>query len=60
MPQHALNLPVCSHCDGFPKVAVTTGQTTPNGQRKTINATCPVCKGTGHTTPTRTYARTRV
>ncbi|MFB7862242.1 hypothetical protein [Streptomyces sp. NPDC056069] len=41
---------VCSHCDGFPVVHVTTGSVTPNGQRRTLAATCPVCKGTGHRT----------
>ncbi|WP_405561356.1 hypothetical protein [Streptomyces sp. NBC_01180] len=58
MHQHAQNLPVCAHCDGFPKAAVTTGQTTPNGRRETITADCPACHGTGHTTtPARAYAR---
>ncbi|MFH8729572.1 hypothetical protein [Streptomyces termitum] len=37
---------VCSHCDGFPVVHITTG-TGPDGQRRTLAATCPVCKGTG-------------
>ncbi|MFC8270431.1 hypothetical protein ACFUIZ_32625 [Streptomyces cinereoruber] len=37
---------VCSHCDGFPVVHITTGTTT-DGQRHTLTATCPVCKGTG-------------
>ncbi|PHQ50322.1 hypothetical protein BLA24_22505 [Streptomyces cinnamoneus] len=48
MPQHthALSRP-CSHCDGFPAVAVTTGRTTPTGHRETITATCPACRGTG-------------
>ena len=58
MPQRPSNLPVCPHCDGFPTVAVTTGQTTPNGQRETVTATCPACRGTGHTAPARAYART--
>ncbi|WP_326612032.1 hypothetical protein OG949_23825 [Streptomyces scopuliridis] len=57
MPQRALNRPFCSHCDGFPLVAVTTGQRSPNGQRKTITAACPACNGTGHTTPAATLAR---
>ncbi|MZE54437.1 hypothetical protein GTY86_24830 [Streptomyces sp. SID5770] len=39
---------VCSHCDGFPVVHITTGTRTPNGQRRTLAATCPACKGTGH------------
>ncbi|MER6474995.1 hypothetical protein [Streptomyces filamentosus] len=42
---------VCSHCDGFPVVHITTG-TIPDGQRRTLAATCPACKGTG----TRTAA----
>ncbi|MFE5899140.1 hypothetical protein ACFQ67_17305 [Streptomyces sp. NPDC056488] len=48
------NLPprVCSHCDGFPVVHITTGAHTPDGQRRTLAATCPACKGTG----TRTTA----
>nr|WP_031069912.1 hypothetical protein [Streptomyces sp. NRRL S-118] len=41
---------VCSHCDGFPVVHITTGTTTPDGRRQTLPATCPVCKGTGHRT----------
>lgn len=40
---------VCSHCDGFPVVHITTGTTTPDGQRQTLPATCPVCRGLGHT-----------
>ncbi|MGW6203007.1 hypothetical protein ACWF9B_05070 [Streptomyces sp. NPDC055089] len=57
MPQRPINLPVCSHCDGFPKVAITTGQTTPTGERRTITADCPACGGTGRTLPVRAYAR---
>ncbi|MFF3839414.1 hypothetical protein [Streptomyces sp. NPDC001930] len=38
---------VCSHCDGFPVVHITTGTTAPDGQRRTLAATCPTCKGTG-------------
>ncbi|MET9671556.1 hypothetical protein ABZY68_00470 [Streptomyces sp. NPDC006482] len=37
---------VCSHCDGFPVVHITTG-TMADGQRRTLAAACPVCKGTG-------------
>ncbi|MEV3846736.1 hypothetical protein AB0J30_08060 [Streptomyces microflavus] len=51
MPQHTLPRPICGHCDGFPTVTITTGQTTPDGQRQTITAHCPACHGTGHTTP---------
>ncbi|MGW3403719.1 hypothetical protein [Streptomyces zhihengii] len=38
---------VCSHCDGFPVVHITTGATTPAGTRRTLPATCPRCQGTG-------------
>ncbi|MFE9553669.1 hypothetical protein ACFYOD_09345 [Streptomyces sp. NPDC006703] len=54
---HALNRPVCRHCDGFPRVAITTGSRSPDGTRTTLPATCPACKGTGHTAPARAYAR---
>ncbi|GHG20336.1 hypothetical protein [Streptomyces hydrogenans] len=37
---------VCSHCDGFPIVHITTG-TAPDGKCRTLAATCPACKGTG-------------
>ncbi|MFI6609387.1 hypothetical protein [Streptomyces sp. NPDC050507] len=57
MPQRPINLPVCAHCDGFPTVAITTGQTTPTGHRHTITADCPACRGTGHALPARAYAR---
>ncbi|MEU8441949.1 hypothetical protein AB0F05_15815 [Streptomyces microflavus] len=58
MPQHTRPRPICSHCDGFPQVTITTGQTTPDGRRQTITADCPACHGTGHTAPVRAYART--
>ncbi|MGW4722986.1 hypothetical protein [Streptomyces sp. NPDC004291] len=38
---------VCSDCDGFPVVHITTGSTDSGGQRRTLTATCPACKGTG-------------
>ncbi|MEV5681494.1 hypothetical protein [Streptomyces sp. NPDC052179] len=57
MPQHTQPRPICAHCDGFPNVAITTGQTTPNGERHTITADCPACHGTGHTAPARAYTR---
>ncbi|MET7493353.1 hypothetical protein [Streptomyces sp900116325] len=57
MPQHTRPRPICAHCDGFPQVAITTGQTTPDGQRHTITADCPACRGTGRTIPARAYAR---
>ncbi|WP_426403735.1 hypothetical protein ACN9M0_14915 [Streptomyces sp. R-07] len=43
---------VCSHCDGFPVVHITSGSLTPDGRRDTLAATCPRCQGTGaRTTP---------
>ncbi|MGY4918025.1 hypothetical protein ACWD9K_22830 [Streptomyces sp. 900116325] len=57
MPQHTRSRPICAHCDGFPQVAITTGQTTPDGQRHTITADCPACHGTGRTIPAHAYAR---
>ncbi|MFF9068315.1 hypothetical protein ACF09E_23490 [Streptomyces sp. NPDC014891] len=47
---------VCSHCDGFPVVHITTG-ITPDGQRRTLAATCPACKGTGTRTAPAALAR---
>ncbi|MEY9940269.1 hypothetical protein [Streptacidiphilus sp. MAP5-3] len=45
---HAHNhAPVCGHCDGFPIVAITTGQQTDSGERVTIRVQCPACQGTG-------------
>ncbi|MER7950226.1 hypothetical protein ABTY59_22815 [Streptomyces sp. NPDC096079] len=38
---------VCSHCDGFPVVHITTGTCTTGGQRRTLAAACPACQGTG-------------
>ncbi|WP_250287340.1 hypothetical protein [Streptomyces atroolivaceus] len=58
MPENTRPRPICSHCDGFPQVAITTGQTTPDGHRETVTATCHPCHGTGHTAPARAYART--
>ncbi|THA25778.1 hypothetical protein E4198_14685 [Streptomyces sp. RKND-216] len=43
----------CRDCDGFPVVAIDTGQRHPDGTRRTLRATCPACNGTG-TTPLRT------
>ncbi|MEU5716608.1 hypothetical protein AB0G71_12595 [Streptomyces sp. NPDC020403] len=59
MPQHTRTRPICAHCDGFPQVAVTTGQTTPTGNRQTITAECPACHGTGRL-PARAYTRVGV
>ncbi|MFF2975034.1 hypothetical protein ACFVS5_16360 [Streptomyces albidoflavus] len=49
MPQPKPAMPICGDCDGFPVVHITTGTTTPTGQRHTLTATCPTCHGTGHT-----------
>ncbi|MET7643900.1 hypothetical protein ABZS83_09690 [Streptomyces sp. NPDC005426] len=57
MPENTLPRPICAHCDGFPAVAITTGETTPDGERRTITADCPACRGTGHTLPVRAHAR---
>lgn len=57
MPENTRLRPICAHCDGFPQVVITTGQITPDGERRTITADCPVCHGTGHTTPARAYTR---
>ncbi|MFD4763155.1 hypothetical protein ACFWOJ_31185 [Streptomyces sp. NPDC058439] len=57
MPDNTLPRPICAHCDGFPQVAITTGQTASDGERKTITADCPACRGTGHALPARAYAR---
>ncbi|MCS0638747.1 hypothetical protein NX801_24440 [Streptomyces sp. LP05-1] len=46
---------VCSHCNGFAIVRITTG-TTPDGHHLTLPAACPACHGTGHTT-TRTTVK---
>ncbi|MCK8676398.1 hypothetical protein [Streptomyces lichenis] len=49
MAQHSLaRSRVCGDCDGFPVVHITTGTATPDGQRRTVSATCPTCHGTGH------------
>ncbi|MER6057032.1 MULTISPECIES: hypothetical protein [Streptomyces] len=54
MPQPKPAMPICGDCDGFPVVHITTGTTTPTGQRHTLPATCPTCHGTGHHTTRRT------
>ncbi|MFI9082370.1 hypothetical protein ACIGW8_39295 [Streptomyces sioyaensis] len=52
MPENATRTPartrVCRDCDGFPAVAITTGQTNTDGTRCTITATCRTCHGTGN------------
>jgi DnaJ-class molecular chaperone len=41
---------LCRDCDGFPVVAIDTGQRHRDGSRVTLRAHCPACKGNG-TTP---------
>ncbi|MEV6423361.1 hypothetical protein ACIQAD_09965 [Streptomyces sp. NPDC088551] len=49
MPQHTpARTRICPDCDGFPLVAITTGQRTPDGRRQTLTATCHPCNGSGH------------
>ncbi|MEU5547217.1 hypothetical protein AB0G85_33375 [Streptomyces sioyaensis] len=47
MPENTARLRVCRDCDGFPTVAITTGQRTPTGSRHTLTVTCRACHGTG-------------
>ncbi|MGW7138808.1 hypothetical protein [Streptomyces xanthophaeus] len=56
MPQPPVTR-ACSHCDGFPVVHITTGTTNSDGQRRTLPATCPACKGTGNRTATAALTR---
>ncbi|MEU8851259.1 hypothetical protein AB0C70_34725 [Streptomyces sp. NPDC048564] len=49
MPSRALNRPVCRNCDGFPVVAITTGDRHRDGSRVLLHVVCLVCRGTGHT-----------
>ncbi|MGA5839476.1 hypothetical protein [Streptomyces pseudogriseolus] len=51
MPQHAQTTRVCRDCDGFVTAAITTGTRHRDGTRVTLRVTCPICKGTGRTTP---------
>ncbi|MFK8908904.1 hypothetical protein [Streptomyces sp. YS-3] len=57
MPQHAPNRPVCRHCDGFPTVAITTGDRRRDGSRVLLHTVCPLCKGTGHDLSARADTR---
>ncbi|MFC6065089.1 hypothetical protein [Streptomyces ochraceiscleroticus] len=38
---------LCPDCDGFPTVAITTGQKNPDGTRRTFTVVCRTCEGTG-------------
>ncbi len=42
---------VCPHCDGFPVVAVTTGEYRADGSLVTYPVICPKCSGTGLANP---------
>lgn len=58
MPVRILNRPVCHHCDGFPVVAIATGDRHRDGSRVLLRVVCHVCDGTGHALPARALART--
>ncbi|MGW6894359.1 hypothetical protein [Streptomyces sp. NRRL F-5140] len=49
MPSRIVNRPVCRNCDGFPVVAITTGDRHRDGSRVLLRAVCHACHGTGHT-----------
>jgi RNase P subunit RPR2 len=51
MPASTPPRPVCRNCDGFPIVAITTGDRHRDGTRVTVRVTCRTCRGTGHTVP---------
>ncbi|MFD3310195.1 hypothetical protein [Streptomyces sp. NPDC058694] len=38
----------CPHCKGFAIVAITTGIRYVDGNRETVNVSCPACRGRGH------------
>ena len=42
---------VCPHCDGFPVVAVTTGEYRADRSLVTYPVICPKCSGTGLANP---------
>ncbi|THA25090.1 hypothetical protein E4198_10430 [Streptomyces sp. RKND-216] len=48
----------CRDCDGFPVVAIDTGQLHPDGTRRTLRVVCKTCHGTG-LTPLRVAAEVR-
>ncbi|MEV8433108.1 hypothetical protein [Streptomyces chartreusis] len=41
--------PLCRNCDGFPVVAITTGDRHNDGSRVLLRVVCLACQGTGHT-----------
>ncbi|MEU2438517.1 hypothetical protein ABZ595_20430 [Streptomyces rubradiris] len=51
MPASTPPRPLCRDCDGFPVVAITTGDRHRNGARVTARVSCPTCQGTGYTIP---------
>jgi DnaJ-class molecular chaperone len=50
----------CRDCDGFPVVAIATGQRDSDGTRRTLRVVCKTCHGTGlsplHTRPAEVRA----
>ncbi|MET9619371.1 hypothetical protein ABZZ37_01195 [Streptomyces sp. NPDC006464] len=42
---------ICHACDGFATATITTGLTSANGTRDTIQVNCPTCRGLGRTIP---------
>ena len=49
MPAHATTRPVCRNCNGFPVVAITTGDRHADGSRVLLRVVCHACRGTGRT-----------
>ncbi|MGW9592443.1 hypothetical protein ACWHLZ_19245 [Streptomyces chartreusis] len=47
------NRPLCRNCDGFPVVAITTGDRHRDGSRVLLRVVCSACHGTGHAHPVR-------
>ncbi|MFJ8586196.1 hypothetical protein ACIRD2_16295 [Streptomyces sp. NPDC093595] len=57
MAQHSpARTRVCPDCDGFPRVAISTGTRLPDGSRATFRVACRRCDGTGHTTTSASVA----
>jgi hypothetical protein len=57
MPANTTAVRVCSNCDGFPVVAIsTTTHRLPNGTLPTLAVACQHCSGTG-TVPTTPRVR---
>ncbi|QHC20597.1 hypothetical protein [Streptomyces sp. GS7] len=47
MPESTRPTRRCPDCDGFPRVAITTGLRTHTGACHTVKVTCRTCNGTG-------------